>query len=204
MGPPMQHETLFAIGFTEKGSVVLLPEFPQSAVGRAGLQEQAVYLRLAQKANHSQTAIPLDGLTLPVDQGQWFGSRQSLAAELGLNKQTLRRILEQLSAIGAISVENVERRQRYKKRPVDGTKTNPFNGTKFGPQGFGNRTDVRCLGTLVKVHGWKDFRPQVVQKSNGPKFVPQVLSTAKVKPRLSAAHRAINEQALAVLSSGGL
>lgn len=193
----------FGIGYTDKGSVVLLPTFNASPLGQVRLVDRAVYLWLAQQANHLPFTKQLDGKTIAVDRGEWFGSRVSLAAALGLHKRTLARALDALSIVGAVTVQSVKRRQRYKKSPVDGAENTPLNGAESAPEGGGNCTDVRCLGTLVKVLGWKDF---VVQRGNGAKNAPQVSTTepAGRVPRLTSRQRAENERSMALVRAGGI
>lgn len=196
----------FGVGYTTKGSVVILPSFLTSDVGRAKLVERAVYLWLAQQGNHQPFTKPLDGRTITVLRGEWFGSLKTLSEALGVDKKTLMRIIWALTLLGAISVEHIERAQRWKKGTVNGGEMEPFNGGRKGPQRSGNRTDVRCLGTLVKVHGWLDF---AVARHNGGNFPPQVSTTkgsteAVRAPRLTTAQRRENARATALVQDGGI
>jgi hypothetical protein len=148
-------------------------------------------------------------VVLNLQRGEWFGSRATLAKALDLDKRTLAKSLDALAAIGAVEIQNVERQQRYKKRTVNGSENAPMNGAKNDPQGYGNCTDVRCLGTLVKVRGWKWFQLSKASTSNGTKNPPQVSTTvartaAPYAPRLTQAQRALNDHAAAAVRSGAL
>lgn len=191
----MPPSSMVYVGFTEKGSVVLLPDFPLSDVGRAPLVEQGVYLRLAQKANHAPASMVVEGVRVQVDRGEWFGSRIRLSRELRLSKKTLNSALDNLQAIGAIALVNVE-------------KTNRGDGVNPDPSWGRNSPIGRVVGTRVKVFGWKDFAARVSNSGHGSKFPPQVKSmeiAASVRaPRLSAAHRAINAQAMQLVKAGAL
>ena len=191
----MRPSPMVYVGFTGKGSVVLLPHFEASDIGRAPLLEQAVYLRLAQKANHAAVTVSVEGMTVRVECGEWFGSRIRLASELRLSKKTLNRVLDNLQAIGAIALVNIEKAKRQ-----DGVNPDPSWG-RNSPIG-------RVVGTRVKVFGWNDYRAAVSNSEHGSKFPHQVKSVERAAlsraPRLSAAQRAINEKALSVLKAGAI
>lgn len=187
----------FNVGFCGKGAVLLGAGFRDTDVGQASCRARDTWLWLAQKANHPPFTKQLDGLTIMVERGQWFGTLETLRLDLGMAKGTLRLVLKELEVvIGAISSESIERPQRYKKRPVNGSKIDPFKGSKIDHQGVGNRPDVRCLGTLVKVHGWKEIASQT---SKGSKIDPLNISTATTAPRLTPRLRAEKEAALQAL-----
>jgi len=183
------------IGFTDKGSVVLLPEYAASFVGRSGLLEQAVYLHLAMRANRAAATLTVEGVRVSVSRGEWFGSRLRLGRELRLHKRTLGRVLHNLQAIGAIAVMNVEKTARR-----DGANSDPSWVTK-GPIG-------RVVGAHIKVFGWKDFRAAVSKSGHGSQNAHQVKSIGTAAPmrlpRLSAQAQAVNRRALAVVESGAL
>ncbi len=185
------------VGFTEKGSVVLLPDFPTSDVGRLPLVEQAVYLRLAQKANHAPTTLTVKGVVVPVPCGEWFGSRDGLACELRVDTRTLNDAIENLQAVGAIVVASVE-----KAKKSNGANSEPL------PTQWGKKCTIgRVLGTRFKVFGWRDFRATVTERGDGAKNVPQVkrgTEALKRAPRLSAAHLEINRRALAMTANGAI
>ena len=123
------------IGYTEKGSVVLLPAFLDSAVGRTKPAERAVYLWFAQQANHPPQPIKLnDGrTTLTVQRGEWFGGYRSLSDKLGLHQRTLRRILGVLSAIGEYVMRNFLVLQRYPAYVVREVHQKPHPGDPGEP-----------------------------------------------------------------------
>jgi hypothetical protein len=194
------------LSYGQRGSLVIQPEFDASAVGQTRLLVRAAFLWLARQANHAAFTKQLDGRAITVERGEWFGSYAGLAAVLGVDKKTLARILRTLTSLGAVTVEAVERPQRYRKGTVNGGKEGPLNGGGIPPQRSGNRTDVRCLGTLIKVHGWKELRPVL---GNGGKIPPQASTSdaapdVRRVPRLSAAQQATNAAASAALRRGAL
>jgi len=194
----------FSVGFAGKGVVVLGTGFRDSAIGTASCRARDAYLWLAQASNHQPFPRVLDGRTITVERGAWFGTWASLCQRLPLSKGTLRRVLKELATLGAVTVESVERPQRYRGRTVESSKNETLNGSRTDPQRFGNRTDVRCLGTLVKVLGWREI---AVPRGNGSRIDP--LNTAVQRglgaaPRLSAAQRKVNAQALAAIRDGAI
>jgi hypothetical protein len=202
----MRPDVDFGVGFCGKGAILLGATFRDSVVGLASSRSRDTWLWLAQQSNHLPFSKPLDGRTITVHRGEWFGTWKYLCDQLGISKGTLRIVLAELELLQAITVEPVERRQRYKNRTVNGLESEPFNGSEIEPQRSGNRTDVRCLGTLVKVHGWREIASRPAEKSNGSKIDPlnRVPGGGVGAPRLTAAQRAVNEQAMASIQSGAI
>src|SRR3990167_2899074 len=99
----------FGVGYTTKGSVVILPSFLTSDVGRAKLVERAVYLWLAQQGNHQPFTKPLDGRTITVLRGERFGSLKTLSEALGVDKNPQVRHVWVFTPRGDIGGEHVER-----------------------------------------------------------------------------------------------
>src|SRR5687768_6954187 len=116
-----------SIGFLGKGAIVVGAGFREGL--RASCRGRDAYLWLAQQSNHLPFSKALDGKTITVERGSWFGTWKYLAEQLGISKGTLRVVLEELEILGAVTVEHVERAQRYRNRTVNGSKTEPMNGS---------------------------------------------------------------------------